>query len=61
MAHRSDRRGETPITRVALEAVVSDWPPACGFHDGPEPFIREAPFERPKIRRQSDSVLVCNS
>ena len=31
MAHRSDRRGETPITTLALEVVASDWPPARGF------------------------------
>jgi len=50
MAHRSDRRGDTPIKRLAFGAVAGDWRPACGFHDGPE---RHAPRERPKIRRQS--------
>ena len=37
MAHRSDRRGATPITRLAVRGRASDWHPARGFHDGPEP------------------------
>ena len=37
MAHRSDRRGRTPITRLARKGRASDWLPARGFHDGPEP------------------------
>ncbi len=51
MAHRSDRRGDPPITRLASRPLNSDWHPARGFHDGPE---RTAPPERPKIRLQSD-------
>jgi hypothetical protein len=31
MAHRSDRRGERPITRVALRGCASDWHPARGY------------------------------
>ena len=37
MAHRSDRRGGRPITRLAVRGRASDWLPARGFHDGPEP------------------------
>ena len=36
MATRSDRRGDEPITSVALEAVSCVWYPACDFHHGPE-------------------------
>jgi hypothetical protein len=35
--HRSDRRRDTPITRLALNVAQADWDPARGFHDGPEP------------------------
>ena len=36
MAFRSDRRGDEPITSLALEAVTHEWCPACDFHHGPE-------------------------
>ncbi len=36
MAFRSDRRGDEPITSLALEAVTNDWFPARDFHHGPE-------------------------
>jgi len=36
MAFRSDRRGDEPITGLALEAVTCDWFPARDFHHGPE-------------------------
>jgi hypothetical protein len=36
MAFRSDRRGDDPITSVALEAVSCVWDPARDFHHGPE-------------------------
>ena len=38
MAHRSDRRGGTPITRAGhAEAVQAIGAPRADFHDGPEP------------------------
>jgi hypothetical protein len=36
MAFRSDRRGDDPMTSVALEAVSCVWSPARDFHHGPE-------------------------
>ena len=36
MAFRSDRRGDEPITGLALEVVTNDWFPARDFHHGPE-------------------------
>jgi hypothetical protein len=36
MAHRSDRRGATPITRLAIRAVQAIGAPRADFHDGPE-------------------------
>ena len=52
-AHRSDRRRDTPITRMALDVALADWDPTRGFHDGPEPI--PAPRMRPKIRLLSES------
>ena len=37
MAHRSDRRGGTPITALAFEVVQAIGTPRADFHDGPEP------------------------
>ena len=37
MAHRSDRRGDEPITRMAAQAGQSIGSPRADFHDGPEP------------------------
>jgi len=34
---RSDRRGDEPITRVALGAALSDWHPARDFPSSPGP------------------------
>jgi hypothetical protein len=36
MAHRSDRRGDEPITALAFEAVQAIGSPRADFHDGPE-------------------------
>jgi hypothetical protein len=36
MTHRSDRRGDTPITRLAIRAVQAIGSPRADFHDGPE-------------------------
>ena len=53
MAHRSDRRGDVPITALAYEAGHSIGSPRADFHDGPE---LTALHQRPKIRLQSDCV-----
>jgi hypothetical protein len=37
MTHRSDRRGEGPITALALEAEQAIGSPRANCHDGPEP------------------------
>ena len=52
MAHRSDRRGEKPITSLALEAAVIDWLPARDFPSWPG--AHRAPHKRPEIRLQSN-------
>jgi hypothetical protein len=36
MAHRSDRRGATPVVHLAFEVVVAIGTPRAYFHDGPE-------------------------
>jgi hypothetical protein len=37
VAHRSDRRGATPITWLAIRAVHAIGAPRADIHDGPEP------------------------
>ena len=55
MAHRSDRRGDTPITRMASGAVEQRLAPRVRISMMAR--SRQAPTTRPKIRRQSDQVL----
>ena len=52
MAHRSDRRGDTPIRILANRAAGSIGIPARDFHRGPEHEVFCT--EGPKIRMQSD-------
>jgi hypothetical protein len=52
MAHRSDRRGDTPITRLAFEAVDQRLAPRARISMMARSTY--APPTRPKIRLQSD-------
>jgi hypothetical protein len=52
MAHRSDRRGDTPITRLAFEAVDQRLAPRARMSMMAR--STDAPPTRPKIRLQSD-------
>ncbi len=53
MAHRSDRRGDTPITRLASEAVEQRLAPRARISMMAR---SETLHQRPKIRLQSDHL-----
>ena len=55
MAHRSDRRGDVPITALAYEAGHSIGSPRADFHDGPELRLYT------RGRRYDCSPIVCVS